>query len=60
MYNDVEIGFNCRYFIDALKACGSDKIKLQLGGNLTPMKIVPLDGDEYLFLLLPVRLKSYS
>ena len=58
--NDVEIGFNCRYFIDALKACGSDKIKLQLGGNLTPMKIVPLDGDEYLFLLLPVRLKSYS
>ncbi|MBQ8978877.1 MAG: DNA polymerase III subunit beta, partial [Oscillospiraceae bacterium] len=58
--NDVEIGFNCRYFIDALKACESDRVKLQLGGSLTPMKIVPLEGDEYTFLLLPVRLKTYN
>ncbi|MBQ5316732.1 MAG: DNA polymerase III subunit beta [Oscillospiraceae bacterium] len=53
-----EIGFNCKYFIEALKATESDKVKLQLGGNLAPMKIVPLDGDDYTFLLLPVRLKN--
>ncbi len=54
----VEIGFNCRYLIDAVKASESDKIKLQLNGGLSPMKIVPLEGDDYIFLVLPVRLKN--
>ena len=54
----VEIGFNCRYLLDAIKASESDKVKLQLNGGLAPMKIVPLDGEEYTFLVLPVRLKA--
>lgn len=54
----VEIGFNCRYLLDALKASESDKVKLQLNGGLSPMKILPIDGDAYTFLVLPVRLKS--
>ena len=54
----VEIGFNCRYLLDALKATESDKVKLQLNGGLSPMKIVPLEGDSYVFLVLPMRLKS--
>ncbi len=54
----VEIGFNCRYLLDAVKASESDKVKFQLNGGLSPMKIVPLDGDDYIFLVLPVRLKN--
>lgn len=54
----VEIGFNCKYLLDALKASESDKVKLLLNGALSPMKIVPADGDAYTFLVLPVRLKS--
>ena len=54
----VEIGFNCRYLSEAVKAAESDKIKLRLNGGLSPMKIVPLDGDDYTFLVLPVRLKN--
>ena len=56
--NTVEIGFNCRYLLDALKASESDKVKLQLNGGLSPMKILPVDGDAYTFLILPVRLKN--
>ncbi len=56
--NRVEIGFNCKYLLDALKAAESDKVKLLLNGGLSPMKIVPIDGDDYTFLVLPVRLKS--
>lgn len=56
--NTVEIGFNCRYLLDALKASESDKVKLQLNGGLSPMKILPVDGDAYTFLVLPVRLKA--
>ncbi len=54
----VEIGFNCRYLLEAVKATESDKIKLLLNGGLSPMKIVPLEGDDYTFLVLPVRLKT--
>lgn len=54
----VEIGFNCRYLLEAVKATCSDKIKIQLNGGLAPMKISPLQGDEYTFLVLPVRLKA--
>ncbi|MCL2054681.1 MAG: DNA polymerase III subunit beta [Oscillospiraceae bacterium] len=52
----VEIGFNCRYLLEAFKASESDKVKMQLNGSLSPMKIVPVDGDDYVFLVLPVRL----
>lgn len=54
----VDIGFNCKYLLDALKAAEADKVKLLLNGGLSPMKIVPLDGDLYTYLVLPVRLKS--
>lgn len=54
----VEIGFNCRYLLEALKAAESDKVRLQLNGGLSPMKIVPLQGDAYVFLVLPMRLKN--
>lgn len=56
--NTVEIGFNCRYLLDALKASESDKVKLQLNGGLSPMKILPVDGSAYTYLILPVRLKN--
>ena len=56
--NKVDIGFNCKYLLDSLKAAESDKVKLLLNGGLSPMKIVPVDGDAYTFLVLPVRLKS--
>lgn len=54
----VEIGFNNRYLLDALRNAESDEVKLQMSGALSPMKLVPLQGDSYTFLVLPVRLKA--
>ena len=56
--DEVEIGFNNRYMLEALRATGCDKVNLLLSGPLSPMKMVPLEGDSFLFLILPVRLKS--
>ena len=53
----VEMGFNNKYIMDALKASGSDEVRLELSGPLSPIKVMPLEGDEFLFLVLPVRLK---
>lgn len=55
---EVTIGINVYFLLDALKASESDKVKLQLNGGLSPMKILPLDGNSYVFVVLPVRLKD--
>lgn len=56
----LEIGFNNRYLLDAVRAAPSEKLKLCLGGGTSPCVIVPEDeGDEsFLFMILPVRLKA--
>lgn len=56
--DNLEIGFNNKYLLDALRACDDEKIKLSLGGTLNPMVIHPLDGEKFTYLVLPVRLKS--
>ncbi len=55
---EVEIGFNNRYLLDALRNTECDEIKVGLSGPLSPMTIQPKEGDSFLFLVLPVRLKT--
>lgn len=56
--NTIRIGFNDRYMIDALKASGEDQVLLELGSTLSPIKIMPLEGDSFTFLVMPMRLKD--
>ena len=53
-----EIGFNSRFLLDALKNSEVDEVRIELSGALKPMKILPLEGNSFLFLVLPVRLKK--
>lgn len=58
--SDIEIGFNCRYLTDALKASMTDKLRLALSSPYISMVIEPLDKDEndtFTFLVLPCKLK---
>jgi len=54
----VEMGFNNKYLLDALKAAGSDEVRIEISGPLSPIKVLPPQGEEFLFLVLPVRLKN--
>lgn len=56
--NSLEMGFNNRYIMDALKNSDADMVRLELGGPLSPMKVVPVSDDSFLFLVLPMRLKT--
>lgn len=56
--NPLEMGFNNRYLLDALRAAECDEVMLEISGPLSPMKVVPVGSDSFLFLVLPVRLKS--
>ena len=54
----IEIGFNNRYLMDAFRAVSTDEIRLIIGSPVNPVKVLPPEGDSFLFLLLPVRLQK--
>lgn len=56
----VEIGFNNKYLLDALKNADTDEIKLILNGSLTAMIVKPVKGDSYLSIVVPMRLANES
>ncbi len=54
----VEIGFNSKYVLDALNAADTDQVRIELNGPVSPVKVMPVNDDSYLFLVLPMRLKN--
>ena len=55
----LEIGFNNRYLMDALKAAPADRVRLELSSGVAPCVILPAEGEEnFLYMVLPVRLKA--
>lgn len=57
--DEVLIGYNVKYILDALKVIESETVALKLTGPLTPGIIVPEEEDNYTYLLLPVRINSW-
>jgi DNA polymerase-3 subunit beta len=51
----IEIVFNSRYLLDALKVMDGEEVYLELTGPLSPGIIRGVDHDEYTYLILPVR-----
>ncbi len=59
--DDIEIGFNNRYLLDALRACKDDKLVASMSSPLMSMVIEPAEKDpnsNYLYLVLPCKLKN--
>ena len=56
--DNLEIGFNHKYLLDALRACPNDEVELELNTHVAPIVITPPESEEYLHLILPVRLKA--
>lgn len=56
---ELEIGFNNRYLMEALRYAPADTVRIELNTGVSPAIIVPTDGrDNFLYMVLPVRLKS--
>ena len=55
----LEIGFNNRYLMDALRYAPADTVRMELNTGISPAIIVPVEGEEnFLYMVLPVRLKA--
>ena len=56
---NLEIGFNNRYLLEALRAAPSDLIRIKITSGISPCVIIPADeSSNFLYMILPVRLKA--
>lgn len=56
---DLEIGFNSRYLLDALRAVPTPEVSLELINGLSPIVLNPCAGSgKFSYMVLPVRLKA--
>ena len=55
----MEIGFNNRYLMDALRFAPAEQVVMELNTGISPCVLTPVDGsDNFLYMVLPVRLKA--
>jgi len=55
---NLEIAFNPKYMIDSLKAISDEEICLQFTNALNPCIIRQVQGDDFKYLILPIRLNG--
>ena len=53
---EIQIAFNSRYIFDFLKNIDNQQISLSFTTNVSPCVITPVENDDFLYLLLPVRI----
>lgn len=54
----VTIGFSNKYLLEALRACETDKVRLHMSGCNKVIKITPLEGESFVYLIMPIQLKN--
>ncbi len=52
----LEVGFNPQFILDALKVIDEDKVRMQLKDPQSSGVLFPNENDDYLYVVMPVRL----
>lgn len=52
---ELSISFNARYMMEALRSIESEEICIQFTGTMTPFLIKPVDREDSLHLIVPIR-----
>ena len=58
---DLEIGFNCRYLINSIKAAEGDNIIIRMKSPTQAITVEPAEEEEtfsYFYMILPVRMNQ--
>lgn len=51
----LEISFNHRYFIEALRVIDNEMVDIFFTTNIGPCTIKPMQGNDFAYLILPIR-----
>ena len=54
----LEAGFNPKYFLDCLKSIDDEEVFIEFGSNISPCIIKPVENSDYVYMILPIRLKN--
>ncbi|MDO8609246.1 MAG: DNA polymerase III subunit beta, partial [bacterium] len=56
--NNLDIGFNPRYFTEALKVIEDEVISLSFTSNVGPCILTPCENEKFCYLILPLRTRN--
>ncbi len=52
---DLQVAFNSKYLLDVLAILGTNEVQVGFTGPLNPGLIRPVGKDDYLYIIMPVR-----
>ena len=55
---NIEAGFNPKYFLDCLKVIDEEEVYVEFGTNISPCLVKSVENKDYIYMILPVRLKD--
>ena len=55
---ELTIGFNHKFLQDAIRACEGEEIIMEFNSANSPCLLKPVEGEEFLYLVLPVKLNA--
>jgi len=55
-----QVAFNVRLIMDALKVIKEEQIVLELSGPLSPGMIRPVGGEDFTYIIMPIRVAETS
>ena len=55
---NLEAGFNPKYFLDAFRAIDDEEVFIDFGTSISPCIIRPVDNGDYIYMILPIRMKE--
>lgn len=55
---NLEAGFNPKYFLDSLKAIDDEEVFVEFGTSISPCLVKSVESNDYVYMILPIRLKE--
>ncbi|MGI5850134.1 MAG: DNA polymerase III subunit beta [Christensenellales bacterium] len=57
---NLDISFNSRYLLDVLKEVDDEEVVFEMNTSISPCMIRPIQGESYLYLVLPVKTNNIN
>ncbi len=55
---NLEVGFNPKYFLDSLKVIEDEEIYVEFGSSISPCLVKSIENNDYVYMILPIRIKE--
>ena len=52
---DIELGFNYKYFLDCFQSITTDSLSIKFAGAASPLVISPVSDQTFLYLIMPMN-----